>query len=51
MKAKAKLIKKNDIAQAPRLEPAPTPAAKKDARPGGPAVDPRAAFEALFAKK
>ena len=39
---KARLIKKTDT-QATKPEPA-----KKVARPGGPAVDPRAKFAALF---
>jgi hypothetical protein len=41
---KAKLIKKNDKL-APRPKRKPT---LKNAQPGGPAVDPRIAFAALF---
>jgi hypothetical protein len=49
---KAKLIKKDIQSQQPAPQPAPRPAQKKK-RPakGGPAVDPREKFEALFSTK
>jgi hypothetical protein len=49
---KARLIKKDAIKPEPEPKSEPEPAKKpKTTKPGGPAVDPRAAFEALFAKK
>lgn len=47
MTSKAKLIKK-DAAPSKRE---PKPAAKKIARRGGPAADPRAVFASLFEKE
>jgi hypothetical protein len=46
MRTKARLVKKDALPK-----PVPEPAAKTLARRGGPAVDPRAVFNALFTKK
>jgi hypothetical protein len=48
---KPRLIKKDAIKPEPKPEPKSEPEPpKKASKPGGPVVDPRAAFEALFRK-